>query len=323
MKYYSVLSTFVALLIFGLNSSAQDRIILNSGDTLTCIISKESKSYIHFYQYFNGVSSKGKVEKANVREWTYKAAANPLEIQNINTLNTEEVNTEQKQEDVQKKEKSTPDYGKIRVSLSGGSGYLLGETSEAEKNLQAMGISNSLSEEYYKNFKWGAQVKASLYFYLVKDYWLGAMYNGFYSNTEVTGPMQMDETNMYYGALGERYFVNFAGLSLYTSSRVGKAQKLLINSSYSIGPAFYRDEAEMFNEQVLIQGTTLGSNLTLGLEYFIKPKLSISFDTGLFLGRVSKISLKTSEGSNEIELDKENYENLSRLDLSFGIVYYW
>ncbi|WP_346855799.1 hypothetical protein [uncultured Draconibacterium sp.] len=323
MKYYYVLSTFVVLLIFGLKSSAQDRIILNSGDTLTCIISKESKSYIHFYQYFNGVSSKGKVEKAKVREWTYKTAANALEVENLKTVNAEETNTEPKQVQVQEKTKPTPDYGKIRASLSGGSGYLLGKTSEAEKNLQAMGISNSLSEEYYKNFKWGAQVKASLYFYLTKDYWLGAMYNGFYSNAEITSSMQMDETNMYYGALGERYFVNFAGLSLYSSSRVGKAQKLLVNSSYSIGPAFYRDEAEMYNEQVLIQGTTLGSNLTLGLEYFIQPKLSISFDTGLFLGKVSKISLKTSEGSNEVELDKENYENLSRLDLSFGIVYYW
>ncbi|WP_297086059.1 hypothetical protein [uncultured Draconibacterium sp.] len=299
---------------------SQNRIVLNSGDTIKCNISKETKNYLFIQQDVKGVLTKGKIPKAEVREWSYVQPDNRTEQGDmvLSAINTEIESGVYADDSI----KPGP-INKMRASFTGGMGYLLGDTKPAVENLQSMGVSKQLADDYYKQLKMGMQLKASLYFYLLKDYWLGAVYNGFYSQASVTTSMQMDEVNMYYGELSEHYFVNFAGLSFYSEGRYGKQQKIGLNSSLTLGPAFYRDEAEMLNEQVLIKSTTFGMHTTLGFEYYIKPKLSLTSEAGLFLANVKKLNIETLNGTQEVALDKDNYENLSRLDFSVGLVFYW
>ncbi len=297
---------------------SQDRIILSSGDTVKCSINRVTKKYLYYTQNFNGVSATGKILKSNIREWSYyivKEEQQPFILPKALPEQKPAKNAEASTE--------LPDYGRIRVSVNSGLACLLGKTDAAESSLQDQGVSVNDSKSYYDNLKLGYQSKASVYYHWRGDYWFGALYNGFYTSSEITTPMIMDEVNMYYGRLGERYFVNFAGASFYSASRYGKTKQIGLNSSFSMGPAFYRDEVEMFDEQVLIQGISLGTNVTLGVEYFIKPRCSINFETSLFSSHVKKITVKTLQSSQDVELDKENYENLSRLDLSLGLVFYW
>jgi hypothetical protein len=110
---------------------------------------------------------------------------------------------------------------------------------------------------------------------------------------------------------------------LFSSTRYGRSKRIGVNSSFAIGPAFYRDELEMLNDQVLIQGVALGTNLTLGLEYFFRSNISLGLESSLFSSQAQKVTVTTAHSSEEIKLEKENYENLSRLDLSLGIIWYW
>jgi hypothetical protein len=320
MKHNIFTTTLLLCLVANYVSFSQDEVILSSGDTISCKINKVSKKHLHFSQNVNGVSSKGKIPKEMISEWSYKMNSSSLAQELDNETNKEVFNKpEQESEKVDKH----PDYGKIRASVMAGLGYLTGNTKDAVDNMQSMGVDKQLAEDYYKAIKLGSQVKSSLYYHLFKDYWLGALYHGFYTSAEITTSLPLDDVNMYYGKLGEQFFVNFAGISFCSASRFGKTKKIGLNSSFSIGPAFYRNETETLNEQILIQGTTLGSNLNLGFEYFVKPQLSISIETGLFVSNLKKLTVKTVEGSRDIELNEEDYENLSRIDLSFGLVYYW
>lgn len=295
---------------------AQNRIVLNSGDTINCTISKETKNYLHIEQNVKGVATTGKIPKKDIREWSY--------FQQDDSFSQEEIQLPDiKSNEVTFEDTEQQSFSKIRASVTGGMGYLLGDINPAKENLQSMGVNKNVADDYYQQFKMGAQLKASLYFYLFKDYWLGGMYNGFYSKAETVTSMQMDEVNMYYGKLNEHYFVNFAGISFYSAGRYGQQQKIGLNSSVTLGPAFYRDEVEMLNEQILIKGTTLGMHTTLGFEYYLKPNLSLTTEAGLFLANVKKLTVETLSGSQEMELDKENYESLSRFDFSIGLVFYW
>lgn len=305
-------------LLFVNECFAQDRIILSSGDTIHCTISKVTKKYLYYRQDYNGVTAKGKILKNNISEWNYYVAKNvpePFftepEIP-VYGLETEpDILTQTKQAD------------RLRISLNAGPAYLAGNPENAIQSLQEKGVSAGDAKRYYHNLKMGFQARGSAFIHLMGSYWLGAMYHGFYSTSEITTPMAIDDDYMYYGKLGERYFVNFAGASFSSSTRYGRSKRIGVNSSFAFGPAFYRDEAEMLNDQVLIQGVALGTNLTLGLEYFFRPNISIGLESSLFSSQAKKITVTTAQSTEEIKLEKENYENLSRLDLSLGIIWYW
>jgi hypothetical protein len=321
MKQFPLIPVFILFLLLHSKSFSQDRIILNSGDTLKCTIGKVTKNSIYYSQNFNGISANGKVQKSSVREWTFSSPEN----EQIQTDFPPEMQDNQiaEEPEIAGNKESVKPTDRFRTSVSGGIGYLTGNTDAVEESLQQMGISVEDSKNYYKNLKLGYVARASAYYQISKDYWLGMMYHGFYSSAEITTSMIMDDFNMYYGRLGERYFVNFAGASFFSSGRYGKNKKLGLNSSYSIGPAFYRDEAEMYNEQILIKSTSFAQDITLGIEYFIRPNISIGFESSLFMSKVRKMEVTTVNSSQTIELEKEEVENLSRINLSLGLVFYW
>jgi len=64
--------------------------------------------------------------------------------------------------------------------------------------------------------------------------------------------------------------------------------------------------------------------LLVGLEYFFTNNLSIGADLSVFLATLRKVTRSEGLVKETIELDKENYENLSRLEFSLGIrLYFW
>jgi hypothetical protein len=113
------------------------------------------------------------------------------------------------------------------------------------------------------------------------------------------------------------------GPTFLYESKFGRNKRLGFHSSYSIGPVFYRDEVEVMRQQTLLTGVALGQNVDFGFEYFIKPHLAISLDALLFSSKLGKVTAKTIYSTEEINLNKEENNNLSRFDLSFGVVFYW
>lgn len=321
MLRFIIPSGILLLVLTAVSGFSQNRIILSSGDTIHCTISKVSKNYLYFTKDVHGVSTSGKIKKDKVSEWTYFQQNSPAVKQEGNLTFMEMVS--QPGPLPSEKEKKPSGQTKIMTSVSAGFGYLLGNTEEAAGQLTSMGVKDSDAKSYYNQLKSGAQAKASFHFYIGADYWLGAIYSGFYSKSEIVTPIQMDDEFMYYGRLGERNFVNFAGISLYSSKRYGAKEKIGLNSSVAIGPAFYRDEVEMYGEQVLITATSPGYHTTLGFEYFLQPRLSLGIEAGFFLSKVSKIKVNNGHETRETKLDKEEYENLSRADLSISLTYYW
>jgi hypothetical protein len=298
---------------------AQDRVILMSGDTLKCSIYKENKNFLYFKQNSKGVSTKGKVSKKVVAEWTYQGASviqEPEEEQKPSDLLTEAIAPEKKEQ--KKTERENP----FRVNINIGSGLMIGNTEQAIENLVNQGVPKEDAENYSDDVVVGHTGKITLYYEFSKNYWLGAFYNGFYSEAKMLTRINYDGYNWIYGEMGEKNFINFVGPSFFSSSTFGKKKRFAVHSSYTIGPVFYRNQAEVMRQQVLLTGIALGQNLDLGLEYFFKPRWAISLDASLFSSRLNKATAKTVYSSQEIDLDKDN-NSLGRFDLSAGVVFYW
>ena len=300
--------------------NAQDRVILLSGDTIKCSIYKENKKYLYFKQNSKGVSTKGKISKTGVAEWTYqRASLNQVtsDSQKTSGLLTEEILTGQKEP------KKTGNENPFRVSVNIGAGLLVGNSENSVEDLQNQGVPKEDAEKYVDDLVVGNIGKFTLQYQISKYYWLGVIYNGFYSEANMLTHINYDDYNYLYGEMGEKTFVNFVGPSFLYESKFGRNKRLGFHSSYSIGPVFYRNEVEVMRQQTLLTGVALGQNLDLGLEYFIKPCWAISLDASLFSSILKKMSVETNQYTETIDLEKEQYNNLSRFDLSVGVIFYW
>lgn len=307
--------------IFISKVDAQDRVIFVNGDTLKCSIYKENGDFLYFKQNSNGVFTKGKVAKTQVKEWTYQGAILtqvPTEEQKPSDLLSEVAVTEQEE-----KKKTRPENS-FRVSINVGSGFLVGNTEKSIEDMQNQGIPKEDAEKYVNDLVVGHTGKFTMHYQVSKYYWLGVLYNGFYSDTKIMTRMDYnDGYNWIYCEVGEVAYVNFVGPSIFSNYRFGWEKRFSVHSSYTIGPVFYRSEVEAMKQQRLLTGVAFGQNLDFGFEYFISPRWAISLDNSFFSSNLGKITIETGSSKETIDLRKNETNNLSRFDMTFGVIFYW
>jgi hypothetical protein len=73
---------------------------------------------------------------------------------------------------------------------------------------------------------------------------------------------------------------------------------------------------------MLITGKAYGGNTELGLEYSLAKNFSVAISAGLFQSTISKIKVNNGIKTQEIKLEKEQMEGLSRIDLGVGLKFY-
>ena len=318
--YTKLCATLLISLILCIKGNAQDRVILLSGDTLVCSIYKENRNFLYFKQNSKGVYTKGKISKNEVAEWTYQGANINQEKEEAripSDLITEEISTEKKEAWKTERENL------LRLSINMGSGLLVGNTEKSIEDMQNQGVPKEDAEKYVNDLIIGYTGKFTLHYQLTEYYGLGLLYNGFYSDAKILTRMDYnDNYNWIYGEVGEITYVNFVGPSFITNYKFGRNKSFSIHSSYTIGPVFYRDEIEMMRQQSLLTGVALGQNLDIGLEYFITPRWALSLDASLFSSKLGKMTVETVNSKEKIDLEKEDNNNLSRFDISFGVIFY-
>lgn len=307
--------------IFISKVDAQDRVIFVNGDTLKCSIYKENRDFLYFKQNSKGVFTKGKIAKDQVREWTYQGA-NVTQVlaeeQKPSDLINEVTETEKEEEKKYRHENS------FRVSINAGSGFLVGNTEKSVEDMQNQGFPKEDAEKYVNDLVVGHTGKFTMHYQVSKYYWLGVLYNGFFSDTKMMTRMDYnDGYNWIYGEVGEAAYVNFAGPSIYSNYKFGRNKRFSVHSSYTIGPVFYRNEVEIMRQQRLLTGVAFGQNLDIGLEYFISPRWAITLDNSYFSSTLGKITIETGSSKETVDLEKDEINNLSRFEMTFGVIFYW
>ncbi len=298
MNFKAILTiTFISVVIF---VKAQDRIITLQNDTINCKISKVNSSNIFFTIITGNVLTKGKIERERVL--SYYSGNTDVE----NDLGF-----------------SIPEPSRLRLGLSGGFNYLTASSSKAETALIQQGIKESDAESYYKNLKPGISGGADLHYMVTKMYGIGMIYKFYQNNSKIESFFDPnDGLNLMFGQVSEKIYVNYSGVSFYSEQFLRANPRLKLSSYYSMGMAFYRNEAVVVNAPLLLTGKAFATNLDLGLEYFVFPRISAGINVSYFLSSLKKITLNDGNSTTVRELEKENYENISRLDLSVGIRIY-
>ena len=221
-------------------------------------------------------------------------------------------------------QKIIPAYKRITLGLYGGYGYLLGSTSKAINSMTSAGFTREQAETYYSDLKSGFYIAGELYYALNSNYSIGMTDKFFMNSATATNAFEdPDIMTITYYSSSERIYVNYAGFAVSFNHHYGKRDRLRLNSSLSLGITNYRDEIIYTNTFALITGMCPGTDLNIGMEYKINDLVSLNAGIASYISYLKKVNVTDGTNSTKVTLEKGNAENLSRLDLSAGIRFYF
>lgn len=223
------------------------------------------------------------------------------------------------------KERSTEPFERVRLGMGGGFGYIISSTKVAEENMISLGFMPDNVKSYYKGMKSGRYANVDLTYQIAPRYGVGIKYKFFDTSGHIEGFFDPHNgTSLIYSTYAEQIYVNFIGTTFIFQQFIGTSKSFKLYSSCSIGLATYRNEAEFLTGYYLITGKNAGMDLSFGLEYYLTPHLSIGAELSDFYSTIRKVKVTDGTSTITVDLEKDNYENLSRLDISIGIrLYLW
>ena len=295
----------IALMLAGFVQviSGQDRIITVNNDTIDCTITRVTRDAVWFDIFTKGVKTAGQLPVSEI----YSYYIRPSAVQEQETMHPVRVSA-----------------GRLRLGLSGGMGYLLGSTEDAEHEMISSGVTGLNASAYYRDLTTGLSGSADATWIFSPGYGAGIRYRFFNTGASTEGTVEAgDGINIIFSDYSENIFINYAGVSLFFQEPVGKKELFSLYSSLSLGMAFYMNMLEFFTGNLLITGNAPGVDGSIGMEYRLTPAISASAEVSVFSATLKKIEITDGEQKETVELDKENYENISRMEVSLGIRFYF
>jgi len=211
-------------------------------------------------------------------------------------------------------------FSRFVVSLNGGLGYLTGNTKNAKAEMRSFGVSDADIDQYFRDFKLGWLGEASVHYMINKTLGFGVDYNVFTTEGQVKGYVDPgDGWTKYYGILRDKVYTNFVGASCLSRAELGKGWGYY--DKLSLGMAFYRDEMSIVNTPFLVTGKSFAMYGEIGMTYTLTKHFSVNAGLSYFVSSLGKINADNGTTTAETDLDKDSKENLSRLNLSTGLLF--
>ncbi len=213
---------------------------------------------------------------------------------------------------------------RIRISLSSGIGYMTASVKEEKKQLVDMGFVSDEVDKYYKNVRLSYPVIADIHYLLSDFLGIGFNYSFFSSKGELEGIIDIGDMVHYINArISERMYISFAGVSFLYMQKLGIDEKWNFVCSMAPGMMIFRDETEFLNMPLLITGKAFGLNTSVGMEYFLSEGVSLGIDISYLMSSLHKIKVSNGDDTITQKLEKEDYQNISRLNFTAGIKFYF
>ena len=281
-------AAFILILsVFLINCRAQDLIVTTSRDSMNCKITRITDEGIYFKFTFNGEVRNTMIPITKVsehRKGFYKT------------------------NQVQSESKTGNNYYKpVRFALNLGPGYRTAKIDE----VQSQELINYLNKS-----RWGFQIGGSFTYYIDESFGLGVNWNRYMYSGSTT--IRLEDP---FGHTDIFDISEDIDMSLYAptfSSRFlsGNKKNTLV-LRYSIGFLTYRNYAHI-DRDYTITGNTLGTAFDFGYDFSISKNLQLGVQLSVYTGSLKSFKITDRGYSQIVDLEKGQYENLSRIYLSMG-----
>lgn len=286
-KLISLFSLLVLLALPGW-LHGQDLILTTNSDTINCRITKVEPYYIYFTFLKDGKAARTLIDREQVQYFSknyFSHSELPVPIQ------------------------SHGDFQKFRIDISGGYSYMTAPIhSSVDPGLRS----------YLKELKSGRHFGAAMSIFFSESVGLGLNYS--YMNTRNGADISSYDAetgNVYYGRLVDDITIQFFAPSLNTRILFGK-NDMAFNANLGIGYVAYENEAVVFDAMYIKAGTA-GILFHLGLDIPVNKNIAFGISASYLSAALSSYTITEGGVSSKVELEEDNLEGISRIDLSAGL----
>lgn len=172
--------------------------------------------------------------------------------------------------------------------------------------------------DYAKNSKYGYSLGAEMAYYVKPEWGLGAKFIQFNSiNTlNVNGFNPDGSSNR--EKIKEKVKITFIGPAYFSRLPFANDRHVLL-SSIGIGYISYVDKANFEDASFKVTGGTFGATLDVGYDYKFTKSLSVGVQLGYAVGVLNKLKINDDGTTSEVNLEGDDRENLSFLNVGGGL----
>jgi hypothetical protein len=268
---------------------SQDLVVTSEGDSLNCKITKIKGNSIYFtFKHKDEIrSTLLPLDQVKYHQYNFYQIA----IVPANKIISNEI------------------YPHFRVAINGGLSY---RTAKLADNIP------SDFEKYVKELKSGYHIGLDLSYYFSEQLGIGIKYSVYKSKNEIDNvSVTRPDGSTQYGKMSDNISINFIGPFISTRLLNGnKKNSFLMN--LGIGYLGYTDNTLLITDYT-IKGSTVGLCWDIGYDIGISKNLAIGFQLSYMIGTLTQYDISDGTTTKTVKLEKNNYESLSRIDLSIGL----
>lgn len=207
----------------------------------------------------------------------------------------------------------------LTAVVSGGYSLFTENNKDEKDNFIMAGFDKNDLTKYYRQLATGYNLHGMVLYHLKHGVAVGANYR-FLTTTAQTGMTldPQDGIHLYYGRLEETIYVNYGGAGIYLTELLNRP---LFNFQLGVeaGLAFYRNEMHQMWEPVLLKQKAFAFGPSAVLSYSLSSHISLVWEVSYTRSVMKKITMKTADMEETLELSPDQYEDLSNVSISTGI----
>ncbi|HHB79355.1 MAG TPA: hypothetical protein ENK85_09005 [Saprospiraceae bacterium] len=168
----------------------------------------------------------------------------------------------------------------------------------------------------------GLSFTADFDYYFSNSFGVGAFINRFVYNDELMNQdFILSNGAVVKGDFANRIRMNFYGAKMCYRSYFLK-DKAVLGLNLGVGYLGYKDMQSVV-ESYKVQGKSFGSMAEIDLNFFILENFSLGLDASWINGVLWKYRVINGGHLKVIELNRDDYIDISRSNISFTVSYYW
>lgn len=160
--------------------------------------------------------------------------------------------------------------------------------------------------KYLRELKTGFSIGADAHKFLWPHIGLGLKYNFYKSKGEYNADFKDDVS------------IQFIGPSVVYQSPFENG-KTSVLAGFAMGYQSYKNNARAYGEDYKLKGNATGWAVSLGLEQKLGEHLALNLSGACYLGTSYKFRKKMAGQTETIKLSREDFEDLSRIEITLGL----
>lgn len=202
-------------------------------------------------------------------------------------------------------------YEHFRLSVGGGYSQILAKT-----------IDNVAPEikDHLDALKSGIHFGAGADYFVSKEFGIGLKYSMFVSREELENVSYINNIGSEQtGTLIDDITIQYIG-PIFSTQYTSESKRTRLNGAFSVGYLHYTNNASLGNERT-ITGGTVGFVGEIGVELVLSKAISVGTYLGITAGSLTQFEITDEQGTQEVTLEGDQRENITRLDL--GVMFKW